>query len=101
MSTPNIGDDRRCATLANQSRSSGRDQENGQHDGVVQNPWLNRSRTAHRFWLPTNGELAGTTGLEEGLRPVGLRRGWRDHKGHQLARQEGEHAMSTPRASAA
>ena len=39
------------------------------------------------------GELAGTTGLEQGLRPVGLRRGGRDDKCHEFARQERERAI--------
>ena len=43
--------------------------------------------------IADEGELAGTTRLEEGLRPVVPRRGGRNDEGHDLADDEGKRAV--------
>jgi len=72
ISTPNSGDERRWARAANRGGHGGDDQDR-QHDGVGQDAVRQPIEHAPEILIVDDGEVAGTTGLEDGLRPIGLR----------------------------
>ena len=74
-STPKSGDERRCACAASQRPRGGSDDEERDHDGIGEHAVREPVEDAPEILVVDDGEVAGATGLEDGLCPVGPRRG--------------------------